>query len=86
LDFCCVQETRYKGKGAKWLKSDGVQCKFIWSGCDDAGMAGVGVLVAEKWVEYVREVRYVNERLMIIRVTVGKQVLNLICVYATAGR
>jgi hypothetical protein len=36
------------------LRTDKAKCKFLGSGCDDDGNAGVGVLVAEKWFNSVR--------------------------------
>ena len=45
-------------------------------------MAGVGLLVEESWVEKVMEVRRVSSRIMVVRVRVGKSVLNLVSVYA----
>jgi hypothetical protein len=76
LDFCCLQETRWKGGSARTLGD----FKFFWIGCD--GTSGVGVLVAEKWVNRVLEVKRFSDRLMVIRVIVGKSVLSLVSVYA----
>ena len=45
-------------------------------------MTGAGVLVAEKWIDNVVEVRRVCERVMVLRVAIGKSVLNLVSVYA----
>src|SRR5277367_796265 len=56
LDFCCLQETRWKGESARKLGGDGKGYKFFWKGCKE-GTAGVGVLVAERWIESVIEVR-----------------------------
>ena len=51
------------------------------------GIHGVRLLVAERWIEKVLEVRRVSERLMAVRVIVGRTVLNLISAYASqAGR
>ena len=55
--------------------------KFFWMGCEE-GTAGVGFLVAERWVQKVLEVKRVSARLMLLRVIVGKSVLNLVSVYA----
>ena len=55
-------------------------------GCSK-GIHGVGLLVADRWIEKVLEVRRVSERLMVVRVIVGRTVLNLISAYAPqAGR
>ena len=56
LDFCCLQETRWKGGSAR-LMGD---YKCFWSrGKDGAG--GVAVLIASKWQEEVTEVKRVRE-------------------------
>ena len=57
--------------------------KFLWAGCEE-GLAGVGILGAEKWIEKVIEVKRISERIMVLRlrVTVGKSVLNIVSVYA----
>ena len=77
LDFCCLQETRRKGKGAETFG----RYKFLWTGCKE-GTAGVGFLVEEKWVDKVLEVKQISERIMVLRVRVGKLVLCLVSVYA----
>ena len=83
LDFCCLQETKWKGDGVKWLGEKGKSYRFFWrGGVDKDGLAGVGVLVAEKWVENVVEVKRLSERLMLIRVSVGTNILNVISGYA----
>ena len=77
LDFCCLQETRWKGSNARSMGG----YKFFWKGCE-GGVSGVGVLVAEKWVSNVIEIRRVSERMMLVRVRVGTTILNLVSVYA----
>ena len=80
LDFYCLQETGWKGEGARKLG----EYKFFWMG-SSRGIHGVGLLVAERWIEKVLEVRCV--RLMVVRVIVGRTVLNLISAFAPqAGR
>lgn len=81
LDVCCLQETRWRGGSARMLGADRARYKVFWKGCD-SGLAGVGVMVAEKWIEHVVEVKRVNERLMLLRLAVGKRILNIISVYA----
>ena len=46
------------------------------------GLAGVGVLVAERWVDKVMEINRFSARLLVVRVMIGKSVLNLISVHA----
>ena len=45
LDFCCLQETGWKGKEVRKMGG----CKFFWMGQEE-GYHGVGVLVAEEWI------------------------------------
>lgn len=86
IDFCCLQETRWRGESARVIEAAGRSYKFFWKGGDEKG-GGVGVLVAEKWIEKVIEVRRCSERIMLLRVLVGKRVVNLVSVYAPqAGR
>ena len=77
LDFCCLQETGWKGEGARKLG----RYKFFWMGREE-GYHGVGVLVAEEWIEKVLDVKRWSERIMVLRVVVGRSVGNLISVYA----
>ena len=82
LDFCCIQESRWKGEGARVLGSESMKCKFFWKGCD-SGYAGVGVIVSERWISQVIEVlRRVSERIIVLRVAIGKMVMNVISAYA----
>src|SRR6267154_1283405 len=65
----------------KWLGEEGKRYKFFGKGCG-TGLAGVGVLVAEKWVENVIEVKKLSERIMLIRVSIGVNILNVTSGYA----
>src|SRR6266581_3567643 len=46
------------------------------------GVSGVGVLLADRWVQSVIEVKRVSGRILVLRVVVGKSVLNLVSAYA----
>ena len=82
LDFCRLQETGWKDEGARKLG----EYKFFWMGCAK-GIHGVGLLVADRWIEKALEVKHVRKRLMVVRVIVGRTVLILISAYAPqAGR
>ena len=82
VDICCLQETRWKGESARTIGG----YKFYWKGCK-VGVAGVGIMVASKWVDSVIEVRRVSERMMVVRLRVGKSIWNVVSVYAPqAGR
>ena len=86
LDFCCVQETRWKGEGARLLGGKGMRYKFFWKG-SKRGLGGVGIFAAEKYIDKVVEVRRVSDRVIVLKVLLGKTVLNVISAYAPqAGR
>ena len=55
--------------------------KLFSMGCEK-GIHGVGILVTDKWIEKALDVKRVSERLMLVRVIVGRSVLNVISVYA----
>jgi len=76
LDLCALQETKWKGSGTQVM--DGY--KFFWQG--GKGGAGVGLMVADRWVDSVLEVKRVNDRILVVRVNAGKWVLNVFSVYA----
>ena len=81
-----MQETRWKGGSTRNIGWDDGWYKFFWVGCED-GEAGVGVLVAERWIDSVVEVRRVSERVIVLRLAIGKLVLNVVSVpVCSSGR
>ena len=56
VDLCCVQETRYRSGHCCIIKGKDSRYKLFWSG-NSKGTAGVGMFVAEKWIEKVFEVK-----------------------------
>ena len=54
VDVCCFQETRYCGGNCRIIKGKDTRYKLHWSG--NKGTAGVGMFVAEEWIEKVFEV------------------------------
>ena len=63
LNFCCLQETRWIGEGARRMAA----YKFFWIGWEK-GIHGVGMLVANRWIANVLDVKRVSERLIVVRV------------------
>ena len=80
LDFCCLQETRWTGETARTIGSEGKLFKVYYKGCKK-GTAGVGIMVAERWINKVIEVKRFTERIMLLRVLIGKTVVCLVSVY-----
>ena len=56
VDICGLQEVRWRGASARLVDGKGSRSKLFWVG-NDKGMGGVGILLAEKWVEAIY---YVN--------------------------
>ena len=81
VDLCCLQETRWKREGVKQIVGKDSRFKLFWSG-NDKGTGGVGILLAEEWWENVFEVVRVSDRIILIRMTIGKTVFVFVCVYA----
>ena len=52
IDFCCAQETRWKDWSVRMFGAIGRRYKFFWQGCN-TGTAGVGVFIAERWIDSV---------------------------------
>ena len=81
IDFCCIQEHRWKGASIRKIVGKDSIYKFFWVGNSD-GFGGVGVLLAEKWIEKIIDVKRVNSRIMVIKILVGQTVLAVVSTYA----
>ena len=81
VKVCCVQETRWKGEGTRILRTKtGGKYKLFWKGCSE-GVSGVGVIVSEEFIDKVVEVTRVSERLMMVKLIVGKCLMNVVATY-----
>ena len=80
IDACFVQEVRWRGQGARMLRTKGTRYKLWWSGKGD-GVSSVGEMVKELCVK-VEEVRMVSDRVMTVVAVLEEDVLRLICGYA----
>ena len=56
-------------------------CMLLLQGCNK-GTAGVGVFIAENWIDSVVNVVKVNERIMYMKLVIGKQIVNVVSAYA----
>ena len=81
IDFCCAQETRWKGESARMLGANSRRYKLFWQSCNE-GTAGVGVFIAERWIGSVIDVVKVNERIMHVNLVIRKQIVNIVSAYA----
>ena len=46
------------------------------------GTGGVGIMVAEKWVEKVLDVRRVNASVIVLKLSFDKRILTVVSTYA----
>ena len=81
VDVCCIQETRYHGGNCRTIKCKERRYKLYWSR-KDKGTAGVGVFVAEEWIEIVFEVQRVSHRIILVKLIVSQCVVTFLSVYA----
>ena len=81
VDVCCLQETRWRGGGARKIEGKDSFYKFFWCG-DPSGFGGVGIMIAEKWIDDVISVTRHNHRCIQLRFLVGTVIVNIICGYA----
>ena len=81
IDLCCVQEVRWRGASARFITGKDDRYKFFWVG-NNAGTGGVGILLAEKWVEKVFDVNRVSDRILLFKLLVGETIITVVSVYA----
>ena len=81
VDICSLQEVRWRGASARLVEGKDSRYKLFWVG-NDKGMGSVGILLAEKWVEAIFDVKHVSDRIMLIKLVVGKSIVTVQLVYA----
>ena len=81
VDVCCIQETRYHSGNCRTIKGKDTRYKLYWYG-NDKGAAGVGVFVAEGWIEKDFEVQRVSDIIILVKLIVGQRVVTFLSVYA----
>ena len=73
-----VQETQWKGNKAREI---GEGYKLYYSGASTA-RNGVGIILHSEWHDKILEVKRKSDRVMSIKLMVGKHMLNIISAYA----
>ena len=79
IDVLCVQETLWKGNKAREIGSG---YKLIYSGTDERGRCGVGVVLSKEMKDNVIEVERISCRVMKVKLCCGGHMLNIISAYA----
>ena len=85
VDVGCIQETRWRGSGCRFFGAQGKRYKLFWMGGKDRSY-GVGMFVAEKWVDSVVKVERRSERVLILKMVLDYSLLNVLTVYAPHSR
>ena len=62
------------------MGTSGRRYKLLWSG-NDIGFGGVGILVKEEIFTNVAKIRRKKDRVMAIVLTLGRELMQIICVY-----
>ena len=81
MEVACVQETRWRGSGCRFFGAIGKRYKLFWIE-SKAKTDGVGIIVAEKWVDSVVSVEWNSERVLVLKMVLGDCLLNVFTVYA----
>jgi len=77
IDIACVQETKWVG--AKAREVDGFKLWYLGS---IKARNGVGILVDKDLVYFIVKVRRRSDRIIVIKVMVGSEVINVVSMYA----
>ena len=83
MGVLCVQETRLKGNKARELGED---CKLFYSGADERGENGVGIVLSKERKDSLVCVSKTNDRVMSVKLGIGETVVNVrLCIRSTSG-
>jgi len=77
----CVQEVWWRGSGCRLFGAIGKRYKLFWMG-SKTKTDGVGIFVAEKWVDSVVSVERHSERALVLKMVLGDCLLNVFTAYA----
>ena len=77
VEIACVQETKWKGNKAREI---GEGYKLYYSGASTT-RNGVGIILHSEWQDKILEVKRKSDRVMSIKLVVGKRMLDIISAY-----
>ena len=80
-DICCVQEVRYRSNITTTLGEGSEKYKF-WYSSNSSGINGVGILARKELADNVIGVERISDRIMSIKLVLGKAIYNILSVYA----
>jgi len=70
VGVACVQEVRWRGSVCRFFGAICKRYKLFWMG-SKAKTHGVGIFVAEKWVDSVVSVERHSERVLVLKMVLG---------------
>ena len=79
VSIACIQETKWTGEKAREIEDTGF--KLYYSGKDRC-RNGVGILIAKGLVENVVAVIRKGDRIMLVKLVIGGNIMNVISAYA----
>ena len=79
IDICCVQEVRWRGESARLIEGKYTIYK-LFRVDNYQGSNGVGIFLAEKWIMKVFDIRRVSERILLLKLILGEEILTVIYV------
>ena len=81
IDMCCIQEVRYRNQGCTTIGEGDDKFKLWYSGGQEK-KNGVGILMRADMSDNVIEVHRYDDRMMRIKLVIGKKVWNVFSIYA----
>ena len=78
IKIMLLQETKWKGMSAKEI---GAGYKIFYAG-ENKRRNGVGIILDPDLKDGVTEVNRVNDRIMLLKLEIGQEMFNIVCVYA----
>jgi len=76
MDVACVQVIRWRGSGCRFFGAIGKMYELFWMG-SKAKTHGVGIFVADKWVDSVVSVEKHSEGVLVMKMVLGDCLLNV---------
>ena len=83
ISILCVQKTKWVGEKGRIIEPWGYK---LWYTGRDRNHNGVGVIIDKQLLEDVVEVRRKGDRILLVKLILGKEIFNVISVYAPQVR
>jgi exonuclease III len=79
INILCLQETKWVGEKSRLIEDSGFK---LWYTGKDRRKNGVGIIVDKSLKDEVVEVKRIGDRIIRIKLVVGKEIVNVISAYA----